>query len=251
MSDPHAELPATSAVAYPPTGLLTRARPAARWLVRRRFGVDVHGAEHVPASGAAILACNHTGFMDGPLLAIFAPRPVHAWTKSEMFAGRLGGFLAAAGQIRLDRLHPDPAAVKSALRVLRDGGVLGVYPEGTRGLGDFATFRGGAAYLALATGAPVVPCVMFGVRRPGQHSGAVPSRGDRVDVVFGEPWRTDPVPFPRRRADVLAASESLRTHLVAHLDRARDLTGRDLPGPLPADDLENVPGQEAAEGANP
>ena len=55
--------------------------------------------------GPVIFAANHVGVVDGPLLAIFAPRPVHALTKVEMFRGRLGRFLRASGQMPLDRFH--------------------------------------------------------------------------------------------------------------------------------------------------
>ena len=78
-----------------------------------------------------IFACNHVGVVDGPLLAIFAPRPVHALTKEEMFKGFMERFLLSAGQIPLDRFHTDPRAVKTCLRVLRDGHVVGIFPEGS------------------------------------------------------------------------------------------------------------------------
>lgn len=240
--------PSVEGVPHPSRMLLHPLRPPSRFLIRRRFAVQVHGAEHVPDRGPVIFASNHTGWADGPLLTIFSPRPVHSLTKSEMFHGALGRFLAASGQIRLDRLHPDPAAVKTCLRVLADGGTIGVFPEGTRGVGDFTTIRNGAAYFALASGAPVVPVVMFGVRRPGDDSSALPPRGGRVDIVYGAPWRIEAQPWPRRTADVAAATRLLRGHLQNHLDHARDLTGLELPGPLPAGDKENRPGQEAAEG---
>ena len=94
-------------------------RPISRFIVRRRFGVRIRGAEHLPASGPVILAGNHIGVVDGPLLAVFSPRPVHALTKREMFGGALGRILLSAGQIPVDRFRADPAAVKAAVRVLR------------------------------------------------------------------------------------------------------------------------------------
>ena len=110
-----------SAAVHPETTWLRRYRARAAAVVRRRWDVRTHGLEHLPMTGPVILAANHIGVLDGPFLAVFTPRPVHALTKQEMFAGRGGRFLRRSGQIPLDRFNPDPAAVKTALRVLRDG----------------------------------------------------------------------------------------------------------------------------------
>ncbi len=234
------DLPASSAE-HPATRMLHGIRPSAAWLMRRRWRVTVHGAEQVPASGGAILAANHIGLIDGPLLATYAPRPVHALTKREMFDGRLGGFLRSTGQIPLDRRAADPGAIRSALRVVRDGGVLGIFPEGTRGDGDFRRFHHGATYLALVTGAPVVPVALFGTRAPGDGSTAIPERGGQIDIVFGRPWHTTQQPWPRTREHVSATSVLLRGHLLSELDGALSRTRRSLPGPLPAGQSEDDP----------
>lgn len=234
------DLPASSAE-HPATQLLRALRPAASWLVRRRWDVTVHHADRVPASGGVILAANHIGVVDGPLLAILSPRPVHALTKREMFEGRLGGFLRRSGQIPLDRFHADPAAVRSCLRVLRDGGVAGIFPEGTRGDGELRTFHHGAAYLALVSGAPVVPVTMIGTRPPGGGRNALPARGDAVDVVFGRAWRTTQQPWPRTREHVAATSVLLRGHMLSELDSAHSQTRRSTPWPLPAGQSEDDP----------
>lgn len=225
----------------PPTGLLRRGRPPARALFRRRYDVRVQGESHVPRSGAVILASNHIGLLDGPLLAAFSPRPVHALTKLEMFEGRTGAFLARAGQIPLDRFHPDPAAIRTCLAVLEAGDVVGIYPEGTRGAGDLGRFHRGAAYLALVSGAPVVPVTMLGSREPGAGADSVPARGSRIDLVYGEPWRVEPRPWPRSREQVGQASVLLRRHMLAGLRDALELTGRELPGPLPPGDIDDDP----------
>ncbi|WP_372727905.1 lysophospholipid acyltransferase family protein [Nocardioides sp.] len=237
----HHDLPRSADVRHPRKVLLHGLRPAARALVRRRFDVRVHDEHHTPAAGPVIFACNHIGVADGPLLAIFAPRPVHALTKREMFDGKLGGFLRASGQIPLDRFTTDPAAVKSCLRVLRDGSAVGIFPEGRRGPGDLERFHRGAAYFALASGAPVVPVVMFGTREPGGHTGSLPPRGGVVDIVFGAPHRVEATPWPRRREQVEQATLLLQQQMLAHLNHARALTGRELPGPLPANEVEPDP----------
>lgn len=236
----HEELP-RSAVLHPATVMLERFRPHAERLVRRRWDIRVHGEDRVPMSGGLILASNHIGLLDGPLLAVLTPRPVHALTKREMFEGRAARFLVRAGQIPVDRQHPDPAAVRTSLRVIRDGGAVGIFPEGTRDTGCFDLFRPGAAYLALVTGVPVVPVTWFGTRAPGAASGAVPPRRTRIDVVYGEPWSVPAQPWPRRREQVRSAATLLREHLRGEVDRACALTGRDLPGPLPAPESDDDP----------
>ena len=132
-------------------------------------------------------------------MAIVGPRPVHALTKRELFTGPLGPFLIGAGQIPVHRDEVDPPAVKIALRVLRDGGVAGVFPEGTRGAGEVERGAGGAAYLAMATGATVVPMAFLGTRLPGGSSNSLPPAGSRMVVTFGIADRgRHEQPWPRR-----------------------------------------------------
>lgn len=219
---------------HPPRQVLHGLRPICHAILRSAYRLRVHAAGLVPRTGPVILASNHLGVLDGPLVAICAPRPVHALTKAEMFRGPLGGFLTAAGQISLDRFHPDPGALKSCLRVLDDGGVVGIFPEGVRGDGELHRFHHGAAYLALRTGAPVVPVTLVGTRAPGGGADSVPTFRSRLDICFGEPWQVPAHPWPRRRTAVLAASAQLRSHMQAHQERVLAELGRTLPGPLPA-----------------
>lgn len=234
----HHEAPRSDGVPAPSRGLLVRGRPASRWLIQRWWEVHLHHAERFPAAGPVVVAGNHVGFIDGPLMAIFAPRPVHALTKEEMFTGPLGWFLQRAGQVPLDRFRTDARAVRTALRVLRDGHAVGVFPEGARGPGDLEEFHTGAAYLAMVTGAPVVPLTFLGTRRPGGTSGSLPPRGARVDIVVGEPMAVDAVSWPRTRDNVRLTSAALQAHMRSGLADALRETGRRLPGPLPQGDTD-------------
>jgi 1-acyl-sn-glycerol-3-phosphate acyltransferase len=242
MTSPHQQLPRTDRIRHPETFRLRRLRPTARSIIRRRYQVVLHHPERVPMRGPVIFAANHVGVVDGPILAIFSPRPVHALTKREMFEGKMGRFLLKAGQIPVDRFRTDPLAVKTSLRVLRDGGAVGIFPEGGRGAGELDLFHRGAAYLAMVTGAPIVPVIMIGTREPGGHSESVPPRGSVIDVAYGEPITFETSPWPRTRAAVGDASRRLRERMLQDLDAARELTGRQLPGPLPAGEHEPDPG---------
>lgn len=232
------EIPASS-LDHPATRLLRGMRPGAARLMRRRWRITVHHPELVPASGGVILAANHVGILDGPLLATYAPRPVHALTKREMFDGRLGGFLRRTGQIPLDRHAADPGAIRTSLRVIRDGGVVAIFPEGTRSSGELDRFHHGAAYLALVTGAPVVPVTLFGTRGSGGSS--LPDPGGAIDVVFGAAWRTTQQPWPRTREQVSATSVFLRGHMLSEQASAVSQTRRSVSGTPPAGQSEDDP----------
>lgn len=139
--------------------------------IGRRIGVGlmyglwkprVLGAWKVPATGPAILAVNHSHNIDGPMVMGVAPRPTHFLIKKEAFIGPLDPFLLGIGQLKVDRETTDRTAISDALGVLSSGGVLGIFPEGTRGDGDFASLRAGLAYFAVRSGAPIVPVAVLG-----------------------------------------------------------------------------------------
>ena len=225
---------------HPPTWLLHAGRPASRWLIRRRYDVREHGVGHVPPQGPVIVAANHTGVIDGPLLAIFGPRPVHALTKREMFDGHLGRFLHASGQIPLDRVTTDRGAVRACLHVLDHGGAVGIFPEGNRGAGDLTQVRNGAAYLALVTGAPIVPLMMYGTRPAGGGKDALPEPGTVLDLVYGAPMRVDRRPWPRTKTLVAATSAALHERMLDELRAGLVSTGQSLPGPIPVESAEEI-----------
>lgn len=199
--------------------------------IRRRWDVQVHDDDRLPRSGRVLLACNHIGWLDGPLMVGVAPRTVHALVKREMFVGRTGLLLRAIGQIPVDRSAIDVKAIRLAIRALRDDRVVAVYPEGTRGDGEMLRMKRGLAYLALVTGAPVAPVTILGTRIAGESVSDIPPKGRRIDIVYGRPVAVDPIDWPRRRQSVEELTRSLQHILVANVQHALELTGRDLPGP--------------------
>ncbi|MFH9739697.1 lysophospholipid acyltransferase family protein [Streptomyces roseolus] len=187
----------------------------------------VLGAWRVPATGPVILAVNHAHNIDGPMLMGTAPRPVHFLIKKEAFVGPLGGFLEGIGQLKVDRDSTDRNAIGNALGVLERGGVLGIFPEGTRGEGDFASLRAGLAYFAVRSGAPIVPVAVLGsTERPGRLVKGLPALRSRVDVVFGDAFDAGDGSGRRTRKALDEATLRIQEHLTGHLENARRLTGR-------------------------
>ncbi|MBL3669548.1 1-acyl-sn-glycerol-3-phosphate acyltransferase [Streptomyces sp. M2CJ-2] len=211
--------------------------PSARGAeVGRRIGVGlmyglwkprVLGAWRVPATGPVVLAVNHSHNIDGPMVMGVAPRPTHFLIKKEAFVGPLDPFLTGIGQVKVDRDTTDRTAVSRALGVLREGGVLGIFPEGTRGEGDFASLRAGLAYFAVRGSAPIVPVAVLGSSgRGGRLIKGLPPLRSRVDVVFGDPFDAGDGDGRRTRKALDAATERIQKQLTAHLENARRLTGR-------------------------
>lgn len=232
-ADCHDSLPRTGDILALPDLPLRVVRPLCAAALHTRYRVRQHNAEFVPRNGPVLLASNHVGYLDGPLLFSLCPRPVHAMVKREMFVGQLGMAMTAVGQIPITRRHVDPRAVKLALRALRDDKVVAIYPEGTRGPGDGQFVKPGLAYLALCTGAPVVPVAVLGTRDAGQGIDWVPPRSQRMEIVYGEPVLTPTSPWPRRREAVRDLTGELQKMLIEHIAEAVQLTGIRLPGRAP------------------
>jgi 1-acyl-sn-glycerol-3-phosphate acyltransferase len=198
-----------------------RGRWLASWLFLPFYRVHVHHRERIPARGAVVVVANHSAFVDGPLLFGLLGRRAVFWVKQEMFTGVAGWGLRRIGQLSVRRGSPDRRPLTAALDVLRGGGVVGVFPEGTRGSGEVAAAEHGAAWLARTSGATVLPVVARGTRRP---EGSGRRWRPRVDVVVGEPLT---IPAGGGRAGLAAATETLRTELagmVRELDELRSKT---------------------------
>jgi 1-acyl-sn-glycerol-3-phosphate acyltransferase len=154
------------------------------------------GTDNVPREGPAIIASNHLSFSDHFFGPLPLPRKVTFLAKSEYFTGRgLKGLLKKAffngvGGIPVDRAggHAGDRALHTGLRVLSEGRLLGIYPEGTR-TPDGRLYRGktGVARLALESGAPVIPCAMVGTFEFMPPGKLVPRLRIRPGVRFGKP----------------------------------------------------------------
>ena len=166
--------------------------PLLRVLTRPR----IEGLEHVPAHGGAILAGNHLAVIDSFLVPLVLPRRVTYLAKSEYFTqkGLLGRFkktfFSSHGQVPVDRSGGSAAraAIDTAVRILREGRLLGIYPEGTRSPdGRLHKGKTGVARIALETGVPVIPVAMIGTDRVNPI-GSRMWRPHKVRIRIGEPF---------------------------------------------------------------
>ncbi|HZN18484.1 MAG TPA: lysophospholipid acyltransferase family protein [Micromonosporaceae bacterium] len=164
------------------------------WL-KMIFRPQVEGGEHVPETGCAILASNHLSFSDSIFMPLMVKRRVTFVAKAEYFTGRgLKGwlirmFFVGTGTIPVDRSggRAAQAALDTGMRILREGGLFGIYPEGTRSP-DGRLYRGktGVARLALESGASVIPVAMLNADEI-QPPGKIIPKIQRVRIRFGRP----------------------------------------------------------------
>jgi 1-acyl-sn-glycerol-3-phosphate acyltransferase len=184
-------------------------------LLRLLFKVRVEGIENVPAEGAVILASNHVSFCDSIFLPLVLKRRVTFVAKAEYFEQRkTAWFFRLMGQIPIKRGGGTASAraLESAKEVLADGGVFGIYPEGTRSPdGRLYKGRTGVARLSLDTKAPVVAVAMIGTREAQPIGQVKPNFFTPITVKFSAPMsferfvdkREDPLTLRRITDEIM------------------------------------------------
>ncbi len=203
-------------------------KPVGRILAHGYYNTKVTGSGNVPADGPVIFAGNHIGYLDGPLMYGVAPRPMHVMVKQEFFDNPLGKLLKYAGSIPLDRTG-DRKALADALGVLKMGRCVGILPEGTRGNGRAESLATGVAWLAVQSGAPIVPVAILGTRTGSEPVNVVPTFRRRFAIDFGEPITPDQDPGLSGRARMAHTVTQIQQRLSAHISAAVASTGIDLP----------------------
>ena len=200
----------------------------------------VLGAHHVPHTGPAILAPNHISHFDPPLLSISADRQVDWMAMEELFQNPLlARTLRWIGSFPVGRGKMDYAAVRTAIERLKNGRMVGVFPEGGLRTGPTSVLEGaplkpGVAALAQMTQAPVVPCAIMGADALYDPARWLPWRQTKVWIVFGHP-----LPPPSATGDKAAARAAFDEQLG---DTIRDLYRRTVREEnIPADCLPQTP----------
>ena len=164
-------------------------------VLKTLFRPWVKGLDNVPAEGAAILASNHLSFSDSIFMPLMVPRPVVFLAKSEYFTGKgikgrlTATFFRLTNQLPMDRSGGAASALSlnAGMDVLKNGSLLGIYPEGTRSP-DSRLYRGkvGVARLALQARVPVIPVAMIGTDKVQPIGKRMPNIR-RIGMIFGEP----------------------------------------------------------------
>ena len=158
------------------------------YICRAAFRLRIEGREHERTSGPLIVAGNHASILDPPLIGMCLRRQSAYMAKEELFAVPiLGPWLRSIGSFPVRRGTPDRKAIRRSLEVLARGGVLVIFPEGTRSLdGRLHDPEAGAAMIALRTGVPVLPAAVVNSHRI-LPKGARWPRFEQVTVRFGPP----------------------------------------------------------------
>jgi len=188
------------------------------------FKVRVHGIENIPAGGA-VISGNHVSHMDPVLLWCRSPRPVHFMAKRELWdSAFIGWLLPRLYAFPVNRGGADRGAIETATAYLKAGDLVGIFPEGTRSEDGQAMgeAHGGAAFIAMRAGVPVVPAAFVGTQDVLGKGRRLP-RLRRVTVVFGEPIHPDDFQAGGRKERVAAMTETIMQRIGQQLERAREL----------------------------
>lgn len=183
---------------------------------------DFQGVHHIPRDGGAILSINHVGYLDFALTgtaALPTGRYVRFMAKKEVFDNKLAGpLMRGMHHISVDR-SSGTASFVAALRALRAGEVVGIFPEGTISVSfEIKELKSGAVRLAMAAGVPVIPTIVWGSQRVWTKKVKRNLRREKfpVTVAFGEPLYFD------KQSDVEASESLLRETMITMLHEVQD-----------------------------
>jgi 1-acyl-sn-glycerol-3-phosphate acyltransferase len=192
--------------------------------MRRAYNIKIEGLENVPDGGAGIVAANHISFLDSLFIPLVIPRRVTYLAKAEYWdSWKTRWFFDLVGQIpvRRDNSAKAMAALEAGSRVLNKGGLLGIYPEGTRSP-DGRLYRGktGVARMAADCDVPVIPCGLVGTREIMPKDAKMPHLRGAVTLRFGEPMQV-------KKDDIEDDPMALRGFVDSLMYEIRSLSGQD------------------------
>ena len=196
-------------------------KPLVVVFLRLFFGFRRQGMEHVPAEGPVLIVANHMSLLDPMLVGGASPRPLASLAKAELFrVPLLGGLLRRLGAHPLRREGADAGALRAGLRLLRSGGAMFMFPEGTRGEeGALGPAKPGAGMLAVLVHCPVIPAYISGSGRAWPRGKWFP-RPAKVTVTFGPPLNVAVGGRASRKDDYEAVSRAMMAAIAGLRDSA-------------------------------
>lgn len=173
--------------------------PLMRVMFRFYYNPKIINKDVIPKDGSIVIACNHKHLFDQCLTIMATKRIIHYMAKKEYFEGKLTWFFKMVGCIPVDRSKKDPNAKGLALKVLKSGGAIGIFPEGTRNRNKkklLLSFKYGAVSLAQKTDSLVIPCAVTGDYK---------FRSKNLVVRYGKPFKVT--------GDLVSANEKLQNEI--------------------------------------
>ncbi|XJZ26061.1 lysophospholipid acyltransferase family protein [Bacillota bacterium Lsc_1132] len=167
------------------------------------FRIEIIGLENFPKEGGVLLCTNHIHNFDPPVVGITAPRPVHFMAKEELFkVPVLGEIVRKCNAFPVKRGMSDREALRKGLTLLKEGHVLGLFPEGTRSrTGELGKGLAGAGFFALRSQSAVVPCAIIGPYKSFR----------KLKVVYGKPIQMEEV--RKRKASAEEVTELIMSEI--------------------------------------
>ncbi|WP_077621012.1 lysophospholipid acyltransferase family protein [Bacillus sinesaloumensis] len=164
-------------------------------IIKPLYRIEIIGKENIPNQGGVLICSNHIDNLDPPVVGVTSPRPIHFMAKEELFkVPLLGPLLPRINAFPVKRGMSDREALRTAIKVLKEGNVLGIFPEGTRSRdGKLGKGLSGVGFFALRTDCVVVPCAIIG---PYRLFG-------KLRVVYGEPINMEAYRTEKTSADVV------------------------------------------------
>lgn len=157
-------------------------RPIITFLMKFLFRIEIIGSENIPTEGGVVLAGNHQSNFDCVLLISSTKRMIHFIAKKELIDGKLGFFFKWMGIIPVNRKTKNKKAVNEAIKVLKDGEIIGIFPEGTFNKTEYITmpFKMGAVKMALDSDVKIVPFAIIGEYKLFKKN---------IKIIFGKPYK--------------------------------------------------------------
>ncbi|WNS82070.1 lysophospholipid acyltransferase family protein [Domibacillus sp. DTU_2020_1001157_1_SI_ALB_TIR_016] len=177
----------------------TFAKTVVKSILTPAYRIHIKGHEHFPKEGGVLLCANHIDNLDPPIVGITSKRPVRFMGKEELFKKKwMGKLMKELNVFPVKRGMSDREAIRTGLKILKEGQVLGLFPEGTRSKnGELGKGLAGAGFFALRTDAAVVPCAIIGPYKLGKP----------LQVVYGPP--IDMASLRERKASAEEATEAI------------------------------------------